>query len=521
MMDGNRLLLAFKDQEDIKTFSGYLNETGFDTTAVTDGASALEQAIVRPPSLIISDLDLPVVSGEKLFQILRANPHTARIPFLLVSDSVADIKGFRAGRDIYLARPIDLDEMYGRIRQTLSISDALSAGTKEIEGRLSHMSLPDILQFLFLNRKEGELRLSGSRKSGSVYIKDGEIYNAYAGGVDKEKALYRLLLWTEGKFEFIPTPVTVTKKIRASVTGLLMEGMRQADEFKKNLPLFPGSKSVLRRNPASAPLAQGLSPIVYDVVQLTESYPRVEDLVEHCSQPDFIVYKAITALLAKKILIEDGPALSGGEEMESILPRERMITLREKIISRFSNIFNLNYGKVLLVSSSGAPAADFIRSCASLPGYTSRRKSALFQFSTQSPLGTAGSIELYGGMELLLLSIPEAARMGPLWRAFGSNAVGLVLIWDDAGGADLKMLEAARQDILTRTRVPVAHVYTGPGEPDMAKVKEVFALGDSEAPFVIKAGGAGALEVFTSIFEKLLNDDQRPGTPVKAPGEAI
>ena len=505
MMDGNRLLIAFKDQEDIKTFSGYLKETGFDTTAVNDGASALEQAIVRPPSLIITDLDLPVVSGEKLFQILRANPHTARIPFLLVSDSVADIKGFRTGRDIYLARPINLDEMYGRIRQTLSISDALSAGTKEIEGRLSHMSLPDILQFLFLNLKEGELRISSLRKSGSVYIKDGEIYNAYAGGVEKEKALYRLLLWTEGKFEFIPMPVTVSKKIRSSVTNLLMEGMRQADEFKKYLPQFPGRRSILRRNPQAAPLATGLSPVVYDVVQMVESYPRVEDLVEHCSQPDFIVYKAVTALLAKKILIEEGSSRSGSEELESILPREKMITLREKIISRFSNIFNLNYGKVLLVSSSGATAADFIKMCASVPGYTSRRKSALFQFAMGSPIGTAGSIELYGGMELLLFSIPDAAHMGPLWRAFGSNAVGLVLVWDDAGSGDLKILEAAKQDILSHTSVPVAYVYSGLEAPDMAEVRKAFALRDNEAPFIVKPGGTGALEVFTSIFDKLLN----------------
>jgi len=519
MRDNNRLLLAFNDQEELNTLSGYLRETGFDITAVTDGASALEQAIVRPPSLIISDLDLPVVSGERLFGILRANPHTARIPFLLVSDAVADIKGFRTGRDIYLARPINLVEMYGRLRQTLSISDALSAGTKEIEGRLSHMSLPDILQFLFLNRKEGELRISSSRKSGSVYIKDGEIYNAYAGGVDREKALYRLLLWTEGKFEFVPMPVTVSKKIRLSVTNLLMEGMRQADEFRKSMDSFPGKKSILRHNPAAAPLAKGLSPVVYDVVQLSEAYPRVEDLVEHCSQPDFIVYKAIAALLAKKVLIEEGASLAGADGPESILPREKMITLREKIISRFSNIFNLNYGKVLLVSTSGAPAADFINRCATVPGYTSRRKSALFQFSIQSPIGTAGSIELYGGMELLLFSIPEATHMGPLWRAFGSNAVGLVLLWDEEGEGGLEVLEAAKQDILSRTGVPVAYVYSGAGPPDMKRAREAFALNEDEAPFVITPDGAGALEVFTSIFNKLLNEDQRPVAGMKVPGE--
>jgi len=110
--------------------------------------------------------------------------------------------------------------------------------------------------------------------------------------------------------------------------------------------------------------------------------------------------------------------------------------------------------------------------------------------------------------------------MGPLWRAFGSNAVGLVLIWDEAGSGDLKTLEAAKQDILSRTSVPVAHVYSGLGAPDMDAVRKAFALKDGEAPFVVGPDGTGALEVFTSIFDKLLNDDQNSGTGSKTPVEA-
>jgi len=520
MMDGNRLLLALRDVAELESLAGYLKQTGFDITAVTDGASALEQAIVRPPSLIIADLELPVVSGERLFGILRANPHTARIPFLLVSESVSDIKGFRAGRDIFLPRPINPEEMYSRVRQTLSRSDALTTGTKEIEGQLSHMSLADIIQFLHLNRKEGELRISSARKSGSVYIKDGDIYNAFTGGVDREKALYRLILWTEGKFEFIPVPVTVAKKIRSTVSNLLMEGMRQADEFKKNQSLYPRAGSLLSSVSEAANAAEGQAPVVHDVIQLVADYPRVEDLVEHCSQPDFIVYETIAALVAKKVLaVEEGAAASKASEADTILPLDAMITLRERIVSRFSNIFNLNYGKILLISSSGAPAAAFIKGCGAVPGYSSKGKSSLFQFSMESPLGIAGSIEICGGMDVLLFSVPEAAHMGPLWRAFGSNAVGLVILWDEEGVENLKNLEAAKQDILSRTRVPVAYVYAGEGEADMAGVAETFSLAKDEKPFAMGLDGAGATDVFSSIFKRLINEDNEPGE-AKTPGEA-
>ncbi|MFQ5735448.1 MAG: DUF4388 domain-containing protein [Thermodesulfobacteriota bacterium] len=512
-MDRNRLILALKDEEDLKTFSDYLIETGFDITAVSDGASVLEHAMDRLPSIIISDLDLPVVGGERVFKILRNNPHTSAIPFLFVSDAVADIKGFRAGRDIFLARPINLEELYGRIRQTLSIKAQAAAGTKEIEGRLSHMSLPDIIQFLFMNKKEGELRITTPRRSGSVYVKDGEIYNAYTGGVEKEKALYRLLLWTEGKFEFIPMPVTVARKVRASVSNLLMEGMRQADEFKKNIAQFPGRKSILRLAPGTPALPRGLSPVVYDVVQLAATYPKVEDLVEHCSHPDFIVYKTMAALIGRKVLIEEGAGRDAEEQEAGILPPEKMIALRERIISRYADIFDLNYGRILLISTSGAPASEFIRRCAAMPGFTGNRKSAFYHLSLETPLGSAGAIELYGGMEILLFSIPEAGHMGPLWRAFGSNAVGLILLWDTAGEEALGRLAAARSDVLARSSVPVEYVYTGAGPMDEAAARRALGLEADREVFHLRPDEGGTIEVFTSLFGRLMNDGLSTSTP--------
>jgi len=338
--------------------------------------------------------------------------------------------------------------------------------------------------------------------------------------VDTEKALYRLILWTEGKFEFIPVPVTVAKKIRTAVSNLLMEGMRQADEFKKNENLYPGAGSILRAAPEAASAAEGQAPVVHDVIQLAANYPRVEDLVEHCSQPDFIVYEAIAALTAKKVLVvEVGAAAERGSETDTILPMDAMITLRERIVSRFSNIFNLNYGKILLISSSGAPAAALIKGCSAVPGYSSKGKSSLFQFSMESPLGTAGSIEICGGMDVLLFSIPEAGHMGPLWRAFGSNAVGLVILWDEEGTAELESLEAAKQDILSRTEVPVAYVYAGAGEFDMTEARKAFSLTEDEKPFAMGPDGEGAMDIFSSIFKRLINEDKEPGE-AKTPGEA-
>ena len=396
-----KILIALNSEEETEALSGFLSGHGLDVLSAPDGARALELAIQEVPSVIAVETSLPVISGERLFHILRKNPHTSRVPFLFVSESVTDIKGFRAGMDIFLMRPLNLEETYARIRQTLT--GRAPSGSKEIEGTLSHMSLADLLQFLHLNRKEGELKVTSGDYAGTVFIKEGSIYNAVLGSTEREKALFRMLQWTEGRFEFIPKPVAAQKKIRSTTGNLLMEGMRQIDELKSKQGLFPSPDSSLKLKVDPATLPKGLQPIIYEVVQLVKANSRVRDVVERCNHPDYEAYSTISALAAKGVLEETRP--SGGTAEEEFLTVDQMISIREKIMSRFADPTALNYGKILVVATSAQLASEFIKECRRIPGFNLNTRSAFPELSLVNPLGEVGSITLYGGMDLLLFSM--------------------------------------------------------------------------------------------------------------------
>lgn len=507
-MESNKILLAFKDAQETKAFSGYLSSMGFELLTAADGARTLEIALQETPSLIITEPELPVIGGERVFQILRHNPHTSSIPFLFISKAIADIKGFKAGRDIFLLRPVNQEEFYARIRQTLSANGAASA-SKEIEGRLSHMSLADILQFLHLNKKEGELKIITGDATGSVFIKDGQIYNAALDGIEKEKALFRMLQWTDGKFEFAPKAVSVSKKIRTTTGNLLMEGMRQIDEFRKKEDQFPGRKAVLKAKIETSMLPKELQPVIYEVMNLVKAYPRVGDIIDHCTYPDYEAYSAIANLLGKGVLEEEK---SGGDNLkpEEFLTPDQAISIREKIMSRFTDMQNFSYGKIFIISTSGQLSADFISKCRSIPGFSMDQRSALSQIALENPLGTVASLKLYGGMDLLLYSIPTVRNMGPLWKAFSTNMVGLILLWDDEGATGIKDLSDAKREILLRRRVPVVHVYSG--ESTSAEYipiyKKAFNLRPDEPLLRLDAKEGGMIfEVFYSLFGNLLKAD--------------
>lgn len=508
MMENNRTLLALKREDEKKELTGCLTGLGFDPVAVSDGARAIELAIQEVPSFIIADTDLPVIDAERVFQILRNNPHTSNVPFIFVADSVSDIKGFRTGVDIFLQRPINLDELSSRMRQTLSSRKSAGGGDKGIEGRLSQMSLADILQILHLNKKEGELRVTSGEKSGSVYIKDGEIYNSSLDGIEKEKALFRLFTWDDGRFEFTPKQVTATKKIRSTTGNLLMEGMRQIDEFRKKEDQFPGKDRRLKSTVDSATLPKGLQPVIYEILQLVNSHPRVADIVDRSAYPDYEVYTTIVSMLARGILEYRDEGGAGADQAAQFLTSDQAISIREKILSHYTDQ-DVNYGRVMLISTSGALASDFIKRCKVIPGFSMNSRSSFQQISLENPLGEISAIKLYGGMDITLFSIPTVRSMGPLWRAFSENLIGVVLLWDAESEAFLAELEGAKKDILGKKRVPVLHVFSGEVSKEAgARYRAALGLRPDELLFKLqKADDGMVFEIFYSLFSSIIKDD--------------
>lgn len=505
MTEKFKTLIALNDEEEAGSFTGYLAGMGFECLRAGDGAEALELAIQEVPAVIIADVDLPVIPGSKLFQILRNNPHTSMVPFMFVSGRVIDIKGFRAGVDIFLTRPLSLEETYARLRHTLS--ERGKAASKVIEGKLSHMPLPDLIQFLHLNRKEGELKVTSSGRTGSVLMKEGNILNATLDGAEREKALYRMLQWTEGSFEFTPGQATSPRKIKGSTGNLLMEGMRQLDESRKRQDEFPGPGAVLRLKVDPAALPKGLQPIIYEVVQLVRANPRVGDIVERCNYPDYEVLRTVSSMIAKGVLEEEKSAAEASAE--EFLTTDQMISIREKIMGRFADISGLNYGKILILSTGSPVMADFLNECRKIPGFTTDQRSAFSEIALVNPLGEVGSFTLYGGMDLVLFSIPTVRNMGPLWRSFSTSLAGLVILWDKDGEGMLGELAAAKRDILHRRRVPVAHAKEGAS--DETSARKELGLKPADPVFAFTPGDRDSVnEVFYSLFGNLVKEDYAP-----------
>ena len=106
-----RVLVVEDNELNMKLFCDLLRVHGHETDAVRDGRDAFERAIAFRPDLIITDIQLPHVTGLDLITSFRADPVLANVPIMAVTAyaGVGDEDRIRAaGASAYVSKPISV-----------------------------------------------------------------------------------------------------------------------------------------------------------------------------------------------------------------------------------------------------------------------------------------------------------------------------------------------------------------------------------------------------------------------------
>lgn len=114
-----RILIAEDSPTQAEALRVLLELEGFAVEIARDGQAALERARATHFAIIISDANMPSLSGWELYRALRAGPQTSDTHFLLLSGS--DDEGTRArvaeaGIERWLIKPVDLPHLLTILR---------------------------------------------------------------------------------------------------------------------------------------------------------------------------------------------------------------------------------------------------------------------------------------------------------------------------------------------------------------------------------------------------------------------
>ncbi len=94
------------------TVCRYLEEHGITVESATNGQDALETLKRVTPNLIVTDMQMPKMSGSELITALKSKPETANIPIVVVcGKSDSEHKEKRA--DLKIFKDIEIEEQLG------------------------------------------------------------------------------------------------------------------------------------------------------------------------------------------------------------------------------------------------------------------------------------------------------------------------------------------------------------------------------------------------------------------------
>jgi two-component system cell cycle response regulator DivK len=124
-----RVLVVEDNELNLKLFCDLLRAHGFLTEPVRDGRDAVALAREFGPDLVVTDIQLPHVSGEELIRHMKLDPTLRTIPIMAVTAYAGheDEERIRtAGANAYVSKPISLARFMEEVRALVPDSAPLA-----------------------------------------------------------------------------------------------------------------------------------------------------------------------------------------------------------------------------------------------------------------------------------------------------------------------------------------------------------------------------------------------------------
>ena len=198
----------------------------------------------------------------------------------------------------------EVDDAMAKQRLEEAAVQAARTSTKasSMTGKIEEIPLPDLLQLFHTSKKNGVL-VVGNEHEGKIYLRQGRVYYAVIDdnhNLGPQKSFNRIVTWEQGDFELRPAdPQEFMVELDSSTEALLMDALRQLDEYKRIQKELPPMATQLRlAMPMTAPLRE-LTPELLDALQLVHNYGSLGGVLDRSEHDDVVVAEAVLQLIKR------------------------------------------------------------------------------------------------------------------------------------------------------------------------------------------------------------------------------
>ncbi|HEX4383267.1 MAG TPA: DUF4388 domain-containing protein [Myxococcales bacterium] len=200
---------------------------------------------------------------------------------------------------------VDAKAAQQALERTAAAQEKKSGGRSAVQGRLEEVPLVDLLQLLSTSKKTGAIVIKGYR-GGRVHLRHGKVVSAVIDAdptLPPKKALYRMVTWTQGGFEFVPQEgelPPMPDEITEGTEHLVMEAMHQADELGRGK--LPAATVAIGIAMPLNPKLRDLAPEELDLLQLVHNYGVVQAVLDRATGSDLEVAQKLAGLIERGFL---------------------------------------------------------------------------------------------------------------------------------------------------------------------------------------------------------------------------
>jgi two-component system, chemotaxis family, chemotaxis protein CheY len=116
-------VLVVDDSGIVRELHGFMLESaGYNVHYAINGSEAMEKALATRFEMVVTDVNMPQMDGYELTRRLRATEGYETTPILMVStesEAKDKSKGFEAGANLYVVKPVRLNDLVAKARLLL------------------------------------------------------------------------------------------------------------------------------------------------------------------------------------------------------------------------------------------------------------------------------------------------------------------------------------------------------------------------------------------------------------------
>ena len=169
-------------------------------------------------------------------------------------------------------------------------------------GSVSQFKVIDVVKMLTSEGKTGVLNFQRGKEKGEIYVDKGALVHAICKDGVGEEAIFAILTWTDGNFNFRPNVTIEEKSIEKDTPSLIEEEIKQLEEWKQVKEIIPSQDLVFKLSSKRAPDEVRLKHEVWSVLSQIDSQKTVGNISDELKIGEYNTARILYTLFSSGLI---------------------------------------------------------------------------------------------------------------------------------------------------------------------------------------------------------------------------